>query len=125
MKGLVLVAGLVLLLALLAVQTYFVHRQRRRLAQIDSGDPDSVYLFSTPSCGVCMQMKRAYGEWIDKGAITSVDITKELEMAKRYGITAVPTTVVVRRGKVTKAFLGFVKAAELLPWLQCENGGQS
>lgn len=125
MKGLVLVAGLVLLLALFAVQTYFAYRQRRHFAQIDSGDPDSVYLFSTPSCGVCMQMKRTYGEWIDAGAITSVDITKELEMAKRYGITTVPTTVVVRRGRVAKAFLGFVKAAELLPWLQCENGGQS
>lgn len=125
MKEILLLAGATLILSIALWQIRLRHKQRQALAHIETDDADGIYLFTLPSCAACMQMKQTYADRIRKETIKVVDITVQPELARQYGILSVPTTLVIRQGKVAKIFLGFVKSAELMTWLPRNKGDDS
>lgn len=125
MKEIVLSAGVALILGFAFWQTYLGHMQKKALARRKYADADGVYFFTSPSCRICSQMKQTYMDWIKKEAIQVVDITEQSSLAQQYGIRSVPTTVVIRQGRAFKVFLGYVKPAELRPWLSLDEGDKS
>ncbi len=68
--------------------------------------PRLVYFWS-PSCSMCKGMSRVIDELREEHPeIRSVDVTREPEIAREYGVMATPTLVVIREGKVEKVLLG-------------------
>lgn len=125
MKEILLLAGAALILSIALWQIRLRYKQTQALAHIETNDADGIYLFTSPSCATCMQMKRTYAERIREETIKLIDITVQSGLARQYGILSVPTTVVIRQGKAAKIFLGFVKPAELAAWLPHNEGDNS
>ena len=122
MKEILLLAGLALIVAIALGQIYLRSRQKAALAHIEPRDADGIYLFASPTCAICMQMKRIYADRIREASIKVIDITEQSDLARQYGILSVPTTIVIHQGKAAKTFLGFVKPAELVMWLPHDEG---
>jgi len=81
----------------------------------DFGKNVVVYFYS-PNCGACHRMNPVIDELSKKVKVKKVDVSDKegLQIASRLGVLGTPTTVVVREGKVKKAFLGFKKAENIL-----------
>lgn len=70
------------------------------------GSKGMVYFFS-PSCGACKaqtpivkSLEKTYKNVFD------VDISRDMETAKIFGVKATPTTVAVKDGVIDKVYLG-------------------
>ncbi len=112
---LALLASIVLLLGL--VPRALLAFQRRKQRGLDTGDPDGIYLFTSPFCHFCRSMKSLYRKDIEMHQITEIDVSLNTEMAKRYHIASVPTILVVRGGKIVSSFYGVVQPDKLASWL--------
>ena len=83
-------------------------------ADAPSGDP--VLLdFHAPWCGPCQTMRPAVAGLVkNKYPVKSIDIDRSPKLAERYGVTAVPTFIVVdAEGKVLARTSGAMPAARL------------
>ncbi len=74
--------------------------------KIQSGNRLLVYFYS-PSCGAC----RAMTPVIDKmkkefGNIFSINLAKDMETARVFGVMGTPATVIVNQGRIQKFVLG-------------------
>lgn len=72
-----------------------------------------VYFFS-PTCGPCRAMTpviRALSA--EDPRVRAVDVSREPEVALRYGVLGTPTVVVVREGKVADVLVGARSEAQL------------
>lgn len=125
MKEALLIVGVTLILTMVMWQIGLRYRQKQVLANIETQDPDGIYLFTTPTCAVCREMKRVYAGSIHDETIRTIDVVAHSDFAKRYGILGVPAIVVLRQGRVAETFLGFVKPAELMAWFPRDKGGKS
>jgi len=72
-------------------------------------DPRGViYYFHHPRCGPCRQM----GKVIDEVAashpeqVVKVNVAEEMTLAQAFGITATPTTLLVKDGRIQEVILG-------------------
>lgn len=92
-------------------------KQKAAHKNIEANDKDGIYIFTSPTCAICNQMKKTYSDIIEHKQITIVDVVQNREMAISYKIMSVPTTLVIKERKVVQMFYGFVKIAELSPWL--------
>ncbi len=66
-----------------------------------------LFYFYSPHCGPCRRMT----PHIDRLSqnhdnIVKIDISQDHDISHRFGVTVVPTTLVVSDGKVTKALVG-------------------
>ena len=74
---------------------------------LQTAGPTLIY-FHSPQCGPCKKMTPLIEELVASHEnVVSVDVSRELETARKYQIRAVPTTVLVRDGRVQKVLLGF------------------
>lgn len=89
--------------------------------QIDRADfprPDAPWLvavFTSATCGTCAGVReRAQPLESDAVAVADVEVTAARDLHDRYGIEAVPTTLVVDLdGVVQRSFVGPVTATDL------------
>ncbi|MFH1464243.1 MAG: thioredoxin family protein [Pseudomonadota bacterium] len=67
----------------------------------------SLFYFYSPQCGACRSMtpviKKMPG--LDRN-VFAVDISKDMDTARRFGVMATPTTVLVREGVVQQILIG-------------------
>jgi S1-C subfamily serine protease len=79
------------------------------------GTPDGIVLeFSSRSCGPCRAMAPIVHRLQQQGyAIRTVDIDRESELARRFRIDRVPTTVLLVGGKERQRYIGQLGEAQL------------
>lgn len=117
MKETVLIIILGILLAILLLQRLFMLKQKAAQKNIEANDKDGIYIFASQTCAICNQIKKTYTDLIEHKQITVFDIIQDKGMAIKYKIMSVPTTVVIKDGKIAKIFYGFIKPMELSQWL--------
>ncbi len=79
------------------------------------GTPDGIVLeFSSQNCGPCRAMAPIVHQLQQQGyAIRTVDIDRERELARRFRVERVPTTVLLIGGKERQRYIGRLDEAQL------------
>lgn len=74
--------------------------------RVKGGKPALFYFYS-PACGACRTMTPVVRrlEKESKG-VFSVDISKDMDTARKFGVMATPTTVVVDKGIIRDVLIG-------------------
>ncbi len=115
-----LVLGFLALLTALWLGARFFDRwQRRRLGRLVAGrDRPTVLYFFTPDCHQCRRVQAPVLEALRRavdGAVVveAIDASRHPDLAARYGVLTVPTTVVVVGGAVRAVNRGPVGLATL------------
>jgi thioredoxin 1 len=62
--------------------------------------------FSAPWCGPCRALGPILDELSTKYSIKKVNIDNQPEIAREYGITSIPTTILLVNGKETERKVG-------------------
>lgn len=68
-------------------------------------------------CGPCKMIAPIIAEIAEERsdiAVCKVNVDKEDELASQFGITAIPTLVVIKNGKITAKSAGFCPKEEIL-----------
>lgn len=83
-----------------------------------TGSKGLVYFFS-PSCHACKAQTPIIKE-LQSGNknVFDVDISKDMDTAKIFGIKATPTTVIVKSGTINEVLLGVKQKEVLLNYLR-------
>jgi|YelNatPaOPRAMG01_1025707.scaffolds.fasta_scaffold01733_6 thioredoxin 1 len=111
-----IVLGIVLLFALMQFSIVFFAKRTKgnkitglpgKLKMLEQkGSKGLVYFFS-PSCRACtMQTPIIKSLQKNYKNIFDVDVSKDLQAAKIFGVKATPTTVVVKNGIIDEVFIG-------------------
>ncbi len=78
-----------------------------------NGSKGLVYFFS-PSCHACKAQTPIIQELKSSNKnVFDIDISKDMQTAKVFGIKATPTTIIVENGTISEVFIG-AKSKELL-----------
>ena len=118
-----------LVIALLVVATFLIlrrlqqRRASRQLAAMAAGSRPAILYFRSDHCAPCeaqshhlRQLEHDLGERL---AIREIDAERESDLAARYGIITLPTTLVTdRRGKVKHINYGLAVTATLARQLE-------
>ncbi len=112
--------GLVVLLFIgfVAMQFLLVRRMRRLEGQqaptltgkahkrITSGKPALFYFYS-PGCGACRTMTPVVERLrSSRDGVFSIDISRDMDTARKFGVMATPTTVLIDNGVVRQVLVG-------------------
>ena len=85
-----------------------------------------VVLFTQETCGACAT-QRQENEGIEDVfpdvEFREVDIQRDLETAKEYGVRKTPTTLVYAGGERVEEFIGIVELAELEATIRSAESG--
>ena len=74
--------------------------------RIQKGDKLLLY-FYTPSCGACKAMTPVVDEMIqDKNNVYKINLAKDYNIGKIFGVMGTPATVVVNESKIDQFILG-------------------
>ncbi len=85
------------------------------------GSRGLVYFYS-PSCGACkMQTPIIKSMQAENKDVYSVDISKDQQSARIFGIRATPSTILVKDGKIKEVFLGAKSEATLMQLLEVQS----
>ncbi|BBB31869.1 thioredoxin-disulfide reductase [Thermotomaculum hydrothermale] len=72
-----------------------------------------VYLYS-PSCTPCIRLTPHIKNLISKGVRGKmVDVTKNMEVARKLGIMATPSVVIVKDGYIKDILMGLIKPEDI------------
>ncbi|MET0103138.1 MAG: thioredoxin family protein [Sedimenticola sp.] len=86
--------------------------------KIDSTRPALLY-FHSPQCSPCRAMTPVITEMGESDDnVISIDITRDMELARAYRVRATPTVVVVESGTITKVLVGQKSRTTLLNLIQ-------
>ena len=73
---------------------------------LKKGKPALFYFYS-PSCGACRAMTPVVKTLEkERGGVFPVDISRDMETARKFGVMATPTTVVVDNGIIREVLIG-------------------
>lgn len=122
--GVILLGGVLLGLATLVGLQLWMIRRSMALEGSDApavGGPlgdviagDALLFFHSPTCGPCRAMEPHVESLAARDPrVQSVDVTRNLEVARAFGIMATPTTLTVKGGKVASIRLGAMPAGAL------------
>jgi thioredoxin 1 len=75
-----------------------------KLGRAARGRGRSMFYFYSPQCGPCKAMTPVVKSM--RGDVFAVDITKDMDVARKFGVMATPTTVLVKRGVVQQILVG-------------------
>ncbi|MBN2525647.1 MAG: thioredoxin family protein [Deltaproteobacteria bacterium] len=69
--------------------------------------PAALFYFYSPSCGACASMTPAVKKLaLQTENVVAVDISKDMDTARKFGVMATPTLVVVREGIIKEILIG-------------------
>lgn len=108
------IAGAAVGLAVVAARFTAWHARRRaeKIVGTSAGGPHILY-FTTEQCSTCRLLQEPALREID-APVRRVDALAEPELARRYSILTVPSTVVIAPdGRTVKVNYGFATAARL------------
>ncbi len=72
-----------------------------------------IYLYS-PTCTPCIRLTPVIKDLISKGVKGKmIDVTKNLEVARKLGIMATPSVVIVKNGYINDVLMGLIKPEEI------------
>ncbi len=78
--------------------------------------------FWAPWCGPCRMLtpvlEKLSVKMKDRVKIVKLNTDENFEVARSYGIMAIPTLVLFRNGKESRRLTGFVPEKELETWIQ-------
>jgi len=73
---------------------------------VKSGKPGLFYFYS-PACGACASMTPVVKKLEkDRDGVFPIDISRDMDTARRFGVMATPTTITVRDGLVEQVLIG-------------------
>ncbi len=75
-----------------------------KLGRAARGRGKSMFYFYSPQCGPCKAMTPVVKSL--RGNVFAVDITKDYDTARKFGVMATPTTVLVKHGTVQQILVG-------------------
>ena len=68
-------------------------------------------------CGPCRMMTPALDElskeYAGKATIAKVNVDNEMELAQKFGVSSIPTLLVIKDGEVATRFVGVTSKTEL------------
>ncbi len=112
---LIALAGVMLLM--LSVQLFARWRAKKLVGkEFSKFGKNVVVYFYSPSCGACVRMNPVIDDLSKNVRVKKVNVSDKegLQIASQLGVLGTPTTVVVKDGRVKKAFLGFQKKENIL-----------
>ncbi len=69
--------------------------------------PAALFYFYSPSCGACRTMTPVVKQMSKSlDTVFPVDISRDMETARKFGVMATPTTVLVKKGLVDEILIG-------------------
>ena len=77
--------------------------------------------FWAPWCGPCKMVAPIVEEIAEENhqiTVGKINVDEEMELAVRFGITSIPTLVVIKDGKPTQTAIGYRPKAEILKLLE-------
>ena len=112
-----IVGGIVALV--LGLQFFVMFRVRRqrgkpapelagKMGRRVSRGKSALFYFYSPSCGACRAMTPVMKRLAKahEGGVYPVDIAKDLDIARKFGVMATPTTIYVDKGVIQEVFVG-------------------
>ena len=83
----------------------------RNYDEIVSGEKPVLIDFFATWCGPCMMLAPIIAEIADENAdslvVAKVDVDEEVELATRFGVSSIPTVVLVKGGDEADRFVGY------------------
>ena len=76
--------------------------------------------FWAPWCGPCRMITPAIeeiGEEYDSILVGKINVDEEAELANRFGISSIPTLIVMKNGEVANKAVGYMPKADILKLL--------
>jgi len=69
-------------------------------------------------CGPCRMMTPILDEladqYVEKAVIGKVNVDQEIDLAQKYGVSSIPTLIVLKGGAEVKRFVGVTPKTELI-----------
>jgi len=85
-------------------------------------DPVAVVDFSATWCGPCRMLAPVLEEISDqlagKAAFYNVDVDESGSLAAKYGISSVPTVLILKAGALADQSIGFKPAPMMKSWIE-------
>ncbi len=99
-----------------------VHITKENFEQLVLQSPKKVLLdFWAPWCGPCKMIAPHLDEIAAEDAsivIGKINVDEEMPLAAQFGITSIPTLILMENGQVVKQTLGYRPKADILKFLE-------
>lgn len=81
-----------------------------------------LFYFHSPGCHACKPMTPVMDELDRRNKnYFSIDISRDFEMARKFGVMATPATVIIEQGKIKEILLGPQKKEKLMDMMNGEQ----